>query len=103
MQLWASAEELGKQVVAVLKKALKYPGIEFTNHYAIGLLLGYLLVFVGQPMPAGMQPVVQWMAPPATIPGVAPGLEYLTQVDQLLIHQQIEIMESESYQSISPN
>jgi len=47
---------------------------------------------VGQPMP--MQPVMQWMAPPPSIPGVAPGLEYLTQVDQLLVHQQIEIMES---------
>ena len=41
-----------------------------------------------------MQPVVQWMAPPPSIPGVPPGLEYLTQVDQLLVHQQIEIMES---------
>jgi len=41
-----------------------------------------------------MQPVVQWMAPPAAVSGVAPGLEYLTQVDQLLVHQQIEIMES---------
>jgi len=40
-----------------------------------------------------MQPVVQWMAPPASIPGVAPGLEYLTQIDQLLVHQQIELME----------
>ena len=50
---------------------------------------------VGQPMPMQpMQPVVQWMAPPAAVSGVAPGLEYLTQVDQLLVHQQIEIMES---------
>jgi len=47
---------------------------------------------VGQPMQ--MQPVVQWMAPPAPVPGIPPGLEYLTQIDQLLVHQQIEIMES---------
>jgi len=41
-----------------------------------------------------MQPVIQWMAPPPSMPGVAPGLEYLSQIDQLLVHQQIEIMES---------
>jgi len=55
----------------------------------------YGVYIVGQPMPMQpMQPVVQWMAPPAAVPGIAPGLEYLTQVDQLLVHQQIEIMES---------
>jgi len=42
------------------------------------------------------QPVVQWMAPPSLITGVPRGLEYLTQVDQLLIHQQVEVMESKS-------
>ena len=38
---------------------------------------------------------VQWMVAPPSIPGVPRGLEYLTQVDQLLVHQQIELLESE--------
>lgn len=33
------------------------------------------------------------MAKPETIPGCPPGLEYLTQIDQLLVHQQIELLE----------
>jgi len=47
-------------------------------------------VVPGQP---GVQ--MQWMAPPAPIPGVPAGLEYMTQIDQLLVHQQVEIFESE--------
>lgn len=36
----------------------------------------------------------QWMQAPTGVPtGVPPGLEYLTQVDQLLVHQQVEIFE----------
>ena len=34
------------------------------------------------------------MAAPQAIPGCPPGLEYLTQVDQLLVNQQIELLES---------
>uniref|UniRef100_A0A1I8H9U7 Phospholipid scramblase n=1 Tax=Macrostomum lignano TaxID=282301 RepID=A0A1I8H9U7_9PLAT len=59
----------------------------------------------GQPMQAGYAPVPQqpqlgaptgqvvWMNKPAAFPGCPPGLEYLTQVDQLLVHQQIELLE----------
>lgn len=40
-------------------------------------------------------PPVQWMNAPATkIPNCPPGLEYLTQIDQLLVHQQIEMLEA---------
>ena len=35
-----------------------------------------------------------WMpAPEETIPGCPPGLEYLTKIDQLLVHQQVEVFE----------
>ncbi|XP_066475632.1 phospholipid scramblase 2-like [Tiliqua scincoides] len=44
----------------------------------------------GQPNAPGG---AMWMPAPPTIPNCPPGLEYLTQIDQLLIHQQIELLE----------
>ncbi|KAL5014508.1 hypothetical protein ScPMuIL_008778 [Solemya velum] len=36
---------------------------------------------------------MQWMQPPTGPPGCPPGLEYLTQLDQLVIMQQVSLME----------
>ena len=36
----------------------------------------------------------QWMAQPQAPLGCPPGLEYLTQIDQLLVQQQVELLES---------
>ena len=37
------------------------------------------------------------MAKPAGNPNCPPGLEYLTQLDQLLVHQQLELMEGKMF------
>jgi len=39
----------------------------------------------------------QWMPLPETLPGCPPGLEYLTQLDQLLVHQQVELFEGKVF------
>jgi len=49
-----------------------------------------MMMMTGQP---GQRPAPQFMAAPEAIPGMPPGLEYLAQIDQLLVHQQIEIFE----------
>ncbi|CAH2247030.1 phospholipid scramblase 1-like [Pelobates cultripes] len=39
-------------------------------------------------------PASAWMPAPPAIPNCPPGLEYLSQVDQLLVHQQVELLEA---------
>lgn len=34
---------------------------------------------------------------PQGIPNCPPGLEYLTMIDQLLVHQKVEVMEGNTY------
>ncbi|XP_041377883.1 phospholipid scramblase 2-like isoform X2 [Gigantopelta aegis] len=46
-----------------------------------------------QPMPGQSGQPVKWMNQPEAISGCPPGLEYLTQVDQLLVKQQVELLE----------
>ncbi|XP_041772576.1 phospholipid scramblase 2 isoform X2 [Anopheles merus] len=43
---------------------------------------------MGQPVPGG------WMPIPQGIPNCPPGLEYLTAIDQLLVHQKVELLEA---------
>uniref|UniRef100_A0A7N4P3H7 Phospholipid scramblase n=1 Tax=Sarcophilus harrisii TaxID=9305 RepID=A0A7N4P3H7_SARHA len=45
------------------------------------------------PPQPGMPGLSQWVPPPQPM-NCPPGLEYLTQIDQLVIHQQVEILEA---------
>ena len=44
------------------------------------------------------QAEVQWMAQPQALIGCPPGLEYLVQIDRLLVQQQVELLECQSEQ-----
>ena len=57
-------------------------------------IVNVTVCIVGQP---GQRPAPQFMAAPAAIPGVPQGLEYLAQIDQILVHQQIELFERTYY------
>ena len=39
------------------------------------------------------RPETQWMQKPQAPYGCPPGLEYLSQINQLLVHQQVELLE----------
>ena len=45
----------------------------------------------------GFQSGMQVMTKPVGNPNCPPGLEYLTQLDQLLVHQQLELMEGKMF------
>ncbi len=49
---------------------------------------------VSAPPQVDQKQQIQWMQAPQAPVGCPPGLEYLSQVDQLLVHQQIELLES---------
>ena len=42
---------------------------------------------------AAKPPDIPWMPAPQAPVGCPPGLEYLSQIDQVLVHQQVELLE----------
>lgn len=46
---------------------------------------------------AAKPPDIPWMPAPQAPSGCPPGLEYLSQIDQLLVHQQVELLEGKRY------
>ena len=57
-------------------------------------------IFLSVYFAAGEQ--IAWMQPPPeSAPGCPPGLEYLTQIDQLIVAQQVELVEGEPSRAAS--
>ncbi|XP_042322115.1 phospholipid scramblase 1-like [Sceloporus undulatus] len=71
----------GPRFLGVLERPAN-PNQTYAQHH--GIHLGHRL-----PHPQA----VTWMPAPLHIPNCPPGLEYLSQIDRLLIHQQIELLE----------
>ncbi|GBN92081.1 Phospholipid scramblase 2 [Araneus ventricosus] len=61
------------------------PGIPMTHQPQPG---------AGYPPPGAMQPGADWMPIPTGVPVCPRGLEYLTMIDQLLVHQKVELLEA---------
>jgi hypothetical protein len=65
-----------------------------TNYDEIVRLDYYFLIYVLGPQGPGQM----WMPKPQAPTNCPPGLEYMTQIDQLLVHQKVELLEG-TYQA----
>ncbi|XP_054556726.1 phospholipid scramblase 1-like isoform X2 [Talpa occidentalis] len=44
---------------------------------------------------SSLQPTIQWMQTPEPTPSCPPGLEYLSQINELLVHQRFDLLKEE--------